>query len=476
MRRFKLKVWCSPSPPMAPQHWTLGCTSVWPSFSWYIAAIAMSFFSFLKGESAARPARSSDAKLSEILRERGYVYQHSTETLEEVVDGKKRTLYLGVDPTADSMHAGQLMGMLVLRRFVDDGHTLIIIVGGGTGMVGDPGGKSAERNLLSDETVDKNAAALRKQFNQLLGGVDFEMVNNADWLRSIGMMEFLRDVGKHFTVNEMVKRDSVRPRLETPDQSISYTEFSYMLLQAYDFLELHKRYGCDLQVGGSDQWGNIVSGVELIRKTTGDQALALSWPLLVDKAGKKFGKSEGNAVWLDPEKTSPYQFYQFWLNADDDMIQELLLKMTLLPKGEIDAIMRSHAQHPAARAAQIALATAVTELVHGREAADSAQNVSEVLFADKKLADIPESTAKALRKEAPSATIKLGMLIADALVESKLAQSKREARQFIEDGAVNLSGEAIRDVARTLQESDFKNGIALLKRGKRNVSVLILND
>lgn len=415
-------------------------------------------------------------KLSEILRERGYVYQHSSEKLEEITDGAKRTLYLGVDPTADSMHVGQLQGILVLRRFVEDGHRLIIIVGGGTGMIGDPGGKSAERNLLDDKTVDANSTALRAQFTQLLGNVDFEMVNNADWLRKISMMEFLRDVGKHFTVNEMIKRDSVRPRLETPDQSISYTEFSYMLLQAYDYLELHKRYGCDLQVGGSDQWGNMLSGVELIRKTTGDQAYAFSWPLLVDKAtGKKFGKSEGGStVWLDTAKTSPYQFFQFWLNISDDAVEEMLLKMTPLPKPEIDSIMREHAPNPAKRRAQIALATAVTTLVHGEDATESAQNISEVLFADKMLADIPPSIAKALQKEAPSATIKLGLSIVDALIESKLASSKREARQFIEDGAVNLSGESVTDVTCVLEEKDFKNGIALLKRGKRNVSVLVL--
>ena len=237
------------------------------------------------------------AKLSETLRERGYVYQHSSEKLEEITDGPKRTLYLGVDPTADSMHVGQLQGILVLRRFIEDGHKLIILIGAGTGMVGDPGGKTTERKLLSDEEVDRNAAALKKQFTQLLGSVDFKMVNNADWLRAIPMMDFLRDVGKHFTVNEMIKRDSVRPRIETPDASISYTEFSYMLLQAYDFLHLNHEFGCDLQVGGSDQWGNIVSGVDLIRRVDQKQAYALSWPLLIDKSsGKKFGKSEGKAV------------------------------------------------------------------------------------------------------------------------------------------------------------------------------------
>ncbi len=311
-------------------------------------------------------------KLSETLRERGYVYQH-TGSLEEVVDGAPRTLYLGVDPTADSMHAGQLMGMLVLRRFVESGHKLIVLVGGGTGMIGDPGGKSAERNLLDDSTVAHNSEALRAQFKQLLGGVDFDMVNNAQWLRKLNYLEFLRDIGKHFTINEMIKRDSVRPRLETPDQSISYTEFSYMLLQAYDFLELNRRHGCDLQVGGSDQWGNIVSGVDLIRRKESGKAHAFSWPLLTDKSGKKFGKSEGNAVWLSAAKTPPFQFYQFWLSTDDEMVEELLLKMTLLPKADIAAVMEEQTKDPSSRAAQKKLAYEVTTLVHGAAEADKAK-------------------------------------------------------------------------------------------------------
>jgi tyrosyl-tRNA synthetase len=401
------------------------------------------------------------AKLSDILRERGYVYQHSSETLEELTDGPKRTFYLGVDPTADSMHAGQLMGMLVLRRFVEDGHKLIIIVGGGTGMIGDPGGKSAERNLLTDEIVDANTDALKKQFKQLLGDVDFEMVNNADWLRKLNLMEFLRDVGKHFTVNEMVKKDTVRPRLETPDQSISYTEFSYMLLQAYDFLELHKRYGCDLQVGGSDQWGNILPGVDLIRRKTGDTAYAFSWPLLVDKTGKKFGKSEGNAVWLDAKKTSPYQFYQFWFNVDDEMVEELLLKMTLLSKSAVDSTMAAHMKSPSAREAQKRLARSVTALVHGEAEADKAEKSSQALFGGS-LDDIGDET--------PVTSVKVGDSVMAALVASGLASSNREARQFISDGAVTLNGEKVED--RVLDDSDFKSGKALLKRGKRNVCVL----
>ncbi len=413
-------------------------------------------------------------KLSEILNERGYVYQFSAETLEEVVDGQKRTLYLGVDPTADSMHAGQLMGMLVLRRFVDAGHKLIVIVGGGTGMIGDPGGKSAERNLLSEETVASNAKALHAQFSQLLGGVEFEMVNNAEWLHKLNYMEFLRDIGKHFTVNEMIKRDTVRPRLETPDQSISYTEFSYMLLQAYDFLELNKRYGCDLQVGGSDQWGNIISGVELIRRKTGNKAFALSWPLLVDKAGKKFGKSEGNAVWLDAKKTSPFQFYQFWYNVSDDMVQELLFKMTLLQKNEIDPVMSAHRGNPGERAAQRRLARAVTVLVHGEESAQLAEEASDILFGGKAIRELSNKTIAILNTEAPSCEVKIGEPLSDVLVRANLASSKREARQFTEDGAITLNGAKVSDIGRKVMKEDFESAErALLKRGKRNVCVLV---
>jgi len=413
-------------------------------------------------------------KLSETLRERGYVYQHSSETLEEITDGDKRVLYLGVDPTADSMHVGQLQGLLVLRRFVEDGHKLNIIVGGGTGMVGDPGGKSAERNLLEDKTVEANAKALKAQFKRLLGGVEFDMVNNADWLRKLKMMEFLRDVGKHFTVNEMVKRDSVRPRLETPDQSISYTEFSYMLLQAYDFLELNKRYGCDLQVGGSDQWGNILSGVELIRKTNGNTAYALSWPLLVDKAtGKKFGKSEGGAVWLDATKTSPYKFYQFWFNLGDENVEEYLRKMTLLTMDEISLVMQRHATDPAARAAQTSLAWEVTSLVHGEDIADKVEEVSSIIFSGE-AREMDDAAREMLKNEAPSAAIAIGLPLVDALIAANLASSKREARQFIEDGAVMLAGEKVTSVERLLEEGDFTDGVTLLKRGKRNISVLVL--
>lgn len=335
----------------------------------------MALFDFFKA--SARPLSTAEGKLSEVLKERGYVHQHTGE-LTDVVD-KPRTLYWGVDPSADSMHVGQLMGVVVLRRFIEHGHKVIIIVGGGTGMVGDPGGKSQERNLLSDETVAANTEALRKQFKKLFAGAEFEITNNADWLRQLNLMEFLRDVGKHFTVNEMIRRDSVRPRIESPEQSISYTEFSYMLLQAYDYQHLSETKGCTLQVGASDQWGNIVSGVDLIRRKSGNEAHAFCWPLLVNKStGKKFGKSEGGAVWLDASKTSPFELYQFWFNMSDEDVEEYLLKMTLVSKEEINAVMIEQKGNPGARPAQKKLAYAVTALVHGEDEAKKAQKFENV--------------------------------------------------------------------------------------------------
>lgn len=398
----------------------------------------MSFF--FKAPRAAVSAQ----KLSEVLRERGYVYQHS-DTLEEVTDGPQRTLYLGVDPTADSMHVGQLQGVLVLRRFLEAGHKVIIIIGAGTGMVGDPGGKSAERNLLSDDAVDHNARALKKQFSQLFGGKDFKMVNNADWLRKLNYMEFLRDVGKHFTVNEMIKRDSVRPRLETPDASISYTEFSYMLLQAYDYLYLNEHYDCDVQVGGSDQWGNIVSGIDLIRKKTGRTAYALSWPLLTTRDGKKFGKSEGNAVWLDSEKTSPFQFYQFWVNTGDADVEEYLLKMTLLSKTEIADTMKAQQENPADRAAQKRLAFEVTALVHGEQEAAKAKESSEALFGS--------DAAAATNADIPTVgTGKLRDIVKDV--------STSELRRLVSQGAVSsvISGETVTSIDAEIRNDTLRIG------------------
>ena len=414
------------------------------------------------------------AKLSDILKERGYVYQHSSERLEEITDGAKRTLYLGLDPSADSLQVGQLMGFLVLRRFLEDGHKVILVVGGGTGMIGDPGGKTAERVLLDAETVARNAEAIATQASTLFAGADFTLLNNADWLSQLNMIEFLREVGKHFTVNVLLQRDFIKDRVKDPEHGISYTEFSYALLQAYDYLHLHREYGCDLQIGGSDQWGNIVSGVDFIRRKTGNTVHAFTWPLLTDKAGKKFGKSESGAIWLDPAKTSPFAFYQFWLNAEDESLGEYLLKMTMLSKTEIGAALELHKRDPKERHGQHLLAREATTLVHGAEEAAKAEQVSQVLFGEGTLEGLDADALQMLKAGAPSREIQTGTGIVDALVVARLASSKREARQFLADESVLLNGDPITDPSETLGSDDFYNGLALLKRGKRNICVLIL--
>lgn len=413
--------------------------------------------------------------LSELLRQRGYVHQHSSATLEEITDGDKRIVYLGIDPSADSLHVGNLAGLLVLRHFLENSHRVVILTGGGTGMIGDPGGKSEERNLLDEATIEHNTKAVAGQIRRVFGTSDFIEVNNADWLTRLKLLEFLRDVGKHFTVNAMIKKDIVKNRLDV-ESPISFTEFSYSLLQGYDYLHLNETYGVDVQVGGSDQWSNILAGVEFIRRKSEKEVFALTWPLIVNKStGKKFGKSEQGAIWLDPKKTSPYSFYQFFLNVDDESVEELLLKLTLLHYHEVESIMVAHKENPGERNAQKELARAVTTLVHGEEAAENAENVSAVLFGEKTLSQVSRDAHQLLQQEAPSAGIKLGISIVDALVESKLAVSKREARQFIEDGAVSLGSSPVSDVTQVLKEGDFENGLALLKRGKRNAAVLVLD-
>ena len=430
------------------------------------------------------------AKLSAVLKERGYVYQFSSEKLEEITDppaGGKRTLYLGIDPSADSLQVGQLQGFLILRRFLEDGHKVILVIGGGTGMIGDPGGKNAERVLLDAETVAKNAEKISEQVKRLFGSTDpergkassgasFTMVNNADWLSKISLIEFLRDVGKHFTVNAMLQRDFIKDRVKDPKKGISYTEFSYALLQAYDYLYLHEEYECDLQVGGSDQWGNIISGVDFIRRKTGGVAYAFTWPLLVDKAtGRKFGKSESGTIWLDPLKTSPYQFYQFWINTEDENLKGYLLKMTMLSKTEIDAALELHKRDPRERHGQHILAREVTALVHGEEETAKAEQVSQVLFGEGSVRGLERDALEMLRSAAPSQEVQAGTSIIDALVAARLCHSKREARQFLADEAVTLNGEVITDPKRELGPEDFYSEIAILTRGKKNVCVLILS-
>ncbi len=416
------------------------------------------------------------SKLSDVLRARGYVHQFSSEKLEEITDGPKRTVYFGIDPSADSLHAGNLVGLLVLRRFLEDGHNVILLTGGGTGMIGDPGGKSEERNLLDEETVARNTKAVAAQIRRVFGSDEFTEVNNAKWLSGLKLLDFLRDVGKHFTVNAMVKKDIVRERLES-ESPISFTEFSYSLLQGYDFLYLNEHYACDMQVGGSDQWSNILAGVEFVRRKTGKMVYAFTWPLLINKAtGKKFGKSEGGAIWLDPAKTSAFQFYQFWLNTEDDALEEYMLKMTMMTREKISEVLAVSKDNPAARFGQRRLAWEVTALVHGESIARGTEDVSDVLFGEKETSALTPAERELLKREAPTYPARLATPLSDVLVGSGLASSKREARQFIEDGAVLLNGGRVSDSARVLMHEDFQDApLAILKRGKRNAVVLTLD-
>ncbi|MBV9159595.1 MAG: tyrosine--tRNA ligase [Candidatus Kaiserbacteria bacterium] len=399
-------------------------------------------------------------KLSELLKERGYVYQHSSETIEEITDGSKRTVYLGIDPSADSLHVGNLMGLLVLRRFLEDEHKVILLTGGGTGMIGDPGGKSEERNLLDAATIKKNSDAVAAQIRRVFGRADFIEENNASWLSKLSLIDFLRDVAKYFTVNAMIKKDIVRDRLES-ESPISFTEFSYSLLQAYDYLHLNEMYTCDLQVGGSDQWSNILAGVEYISKKTGKTVYALTWPLIVNKSiGKKFGKSEKGALWLDREKTSPYDLYQFFINVSDDMVEELLLKLTLVPKAEIDALMQRHVSNAAERAPQRKLADEVVRLVHGEEGLAEATQMTTVTR------DIT-GTARIVAPESGTIPVAVGTPIIDILTASGLASSKSEARRLVEGRGVRLNGNTIESFDYKIDQKDFTDKRAVLERGNK---------
>lgn len=412
--------------------------------------------------------------LAEELKARGLI-EHTSAPVEDILRAK-RTAYLGVDPSADSMHAGNLLVVLTMKRLADAGHKIMLLVGGGTGMIGDPR-ESGERVLADKKAVERNKKALKAQMQRIIGA-KVEVVDNADWLLKVGLIDFLRDVGKHFTVNELIKRDIIRRRLETPDESISYTEFAYSLLQGYDFFVLNQKRGVDLQLGASDQWTNILSGVELIRRKAGKEAFALTTPLVTDAAGKKFGKSEGNAIWLDAAKTSPFAFYQFWLNQPDEMVEKYLKMFTFLPLSEIEALVTAHTENRSARTAQRALARAVTALVHGEKAAAAAAAVAEVLFAGAPLSELDASSRAALLVDAPTlpvrrADIASGLSILDVLATSSLTASKGEARRLIEAKGITLNGEAVL-ADQALRLEDLPGGLALLRKGKRDVLVLVL--
>ncbi len=413
---------------------------------------------------------------AEELQARGLI-EHSSATPEQIFS-TPRTVYIGTDPTADSLHVGHLAWVLFMKRLGTAGHKLFFLVGGGTGMIGDPKEKG-ERPMLDEKTVAKNTRALKTQLKTILGTTSFKMVDNADWLLTAKLIPFLRDVGKYFTVNDLIKRDIIKKRLDTPDESISYTEFTYALLQGFDYLTLHEKYGIDLQLGGSDQWTNILSGVDLIRKRLGTQVYAIGMPLITDAAGKKFGKSEGNAVWLDPKKTSPFKFYQFWITLPDANIENYLKVYTFLPIAEIDALMELHHRNPGERQAQETLARLVTEIVHGPAAAAQAAAAADALFGTTSFSKLSREARSVALTEAPSLTVSAkslgeGLSFVEVLVTGGLAASKSDARRLIEGKGVTLSGLPITNPDQKLYPGDFVDGHALVRKGKQSVLVLVL--
>ncbi len=379
------------------------------------------------------------------------------------------TLYYGCDPTADSLHHGNLIGLVMLRRFQDAGHRAVALAGGATGMIGDPSGRSEERNLLDDVTLDHNVGAIKAQIGRIVdvGGERGQLVDNRDWTQPITLLEFLRDVGKHATVNQMLARESVRVRLES-EQGISYTEFSYMLLQANDYLWLHDHLGCELQIGGSDQFGNILSGVDLIRRTRRAAVHGLAWPLLTAADGTKLGKTSGARLWLDPAKTSPYRFHQHWVQLDDRLVAQQLRFFSLRPLAEIDALLAEHSVAPERRIPQRALADEVTALVHGPEAARAAAEAADLLFGRDPL-HASVAALDALAGEVPASTASAAQL-ADAielLATTGVASSKSDARRQLQQGAVRANGVVIASAGMLAEVPLLHDRYLLLRKGKR---------
>ncbi len=411
----------------------------------------------------------SNALLEE-LQWRGLIYQQTDEQgIEDLLNKEQVTLYCGADPTADSLHIGHLLPFMTLRRFQEHGHRPIVLIGGGTGMIGDPSGKSEERVLQTEDQVAKNVEGLSAQMHKLFEfGTDkgAVLVNNKDWLSQISLISFLRDYGKHVGVNYMLGKDSIQSRLEN---GISYTEFTYTILQAIDFGHLNRELNCKIQVGGSDQWGNITSGIELMRRMYGQtEAYGLTIPLVTKSDGKKFGKSESGAVWLDAEKTTPYEFYQFWINQSDEDVIKFLKYFTFLSKEDINRLEQSRDEAPHLREAQKALAENVTEFIHGKEALDDAIRISEALFkGDLKSLSIKD--IKAGFKEVPQVEVsKATTNIIDVLIESGIASSKRQAREDVNNGAIYINGERQQSVDYNLTDEDkFDNEFTIIRRGKK---------
>jgi tyrosyl-tRNA synthetase len=409
---------------------------------------------------------------------RGMLHE-ATPDLQKILGEEKLTAYIGFDPSAASLHVGSLLPVMGLARLQKFGHTPIAIAGGGTGLIGDPSGKTKERQLLTAEQVEENLAGIKAQLARFL---DFDaspnparIINNADWLAPISMMEFLRDVGKYFTVNNLLSKEAIKRRLET-EEGISFTEFSYPLLQAYDYLVLHDRHGCTLQLGGSDQWGNIVAGIDLIRRLRGARAHGLVFPLVTTSAGVKFGKTEAGAVWLDPNLTSPYRFYQFWLNTDDRDAITYLKFFTWLSQEEIAELAEGLKLAPEKRRAQRELARHVTALVHGETELEKALRASEVLFG-KEISGLGVQEILDIFADVPSTELEKskldGFTVTDALVTSGLAPSKGEARRLVQGGGVWVNNRRVSDARQTISDSDLIDGqVLVLRKGAKNYHLI----
>lgn len=397
--------------------------------------------------------------LSEELTWRGFVNQYTFADIKEL-DNETRTFYWGVDPSADSMTIGNLAAAMMVRHFIDYGYKPILLVGGATGLIGDPDGKKQERDLKTVEEVEKNVQGLSKQYETIFAGKNFEIVNNYDWFCDIGYMQFLREIGKHVSLTQMLDREFVQSRIGEGGAGISYAEFSYALIQGYDFLHLYREKGATLQVAGADQWGNSITGVSLIRRLEGAEAHVYTAPLVINKqTGVKFGKSEGGAVWLDPAKTSPYKFYQFWLNLDDETSEDMIKIYTLLDRATVEKTIADHRKNPGARLLQKTLAREVTDLIHGRERRESVERVTAVLFGGDAFATLKDADLDALGAEILTAPV--GNSVIDTLTASGLVASNGEAKRLIANNAISINGQKIADDVMITERS-------LVKKGKNN--------
>lgn len=397
--------------------------------------------------------------LSEELAWRGFTNQTTYKDI-KTLDGESISFYFGVDPSSDSMTIGNLAAAMMVRHFIDYGHKAYLLVGGATGMIGDPDGKKDERNLLTLDDISHNKQSIADQYKTVFAGKDFTVVDNYDWFKDVNYIDFLRTVGKNVPLSQMLGRDFVQSRLGSDGSGISYAEFSYSLIQGYDFVHLNREYNVSLQLCGADQWGNSVAGVDLIRRLDNKEANVFSTPLIINKAtGAKFGKSENGAVWLDSSKTSVYAFYQFWLNVDDESVGELLRIYTLLEKEEIEQLEAQTKDNPGARAAQKRLAEAVTTIVHGIERTESVKRVTKALFDDAVFSQLNATDLDVLGDEIPTA--KIGISIVRALVDATVASSNGDARRLIESGAVTVNGEKV-------TEDSAIESPALIKKGKNN--------